>query len=69
MAIVVMDEMLGQCPADGHADGAFRLAATLHRIEQTADIEGMDAVQDADLTRHPVHGKPDAMHVEGDGTR
>src|SRR5215472_9757194 len=69
MAIVVMDEMLRQRPADRHADGTFRLAATLHRVEQTADIEGMNTLQDADLARHPVHGKPDAMHVEGDGTR
>src|SRR5690242_10621936 len=56
--------MLGQSPAECHADGAIDLAAALHRINQAADIRSVNAVQDSNLRRDPMYGKAYAMNVE-----
>src|SRR5204863_9876070 len=56
--------MLGQGPAECHADGAIDLAAALHRIDQATDIRRMNAVENSNLRRDPMHGKAHAMNVE-----
>ena len=61
--------MFSESPAEAHGNGAVELAAALHRVDQLADVGGMDAVQDADFSGHAMHREANAMHVEGDRAR
>jgi hypothetical protein len=69
LAGVVIDHVLGECPAETHRDRAVDLAATLHRVDEPADVGGVHAVQNAHLAGHAVHGAPDAVDVDRDRAR
>ncbi len=64
-----MNHALGQYPAEPHGNRSVDLAAALQRVDRTADIGGVDAVQDADLAGDPVHREADAVHRERHGAR
>ena len=44
-AVLIEHHVLVERPAEAHGDGAVDLAAALHRIDQSADVGGVHALQ------------------------
>ena len=68
-AFRVEDHLLAEGPAQPLGDRRLPPARAVRRIDDRPGIDGLDAVQDADLARDAMDGDPKALHVERDGAR
>ena len=66
---IVDHHLLIECGAKRLRDGAFDLAAALHRIDDAPGIRCVDAAENLDRGGAFVDGDTEGLDVEGDRTR